>query len=79
MTSKTLVSIEETSTSQRAVKFGNKTVHYEFEGDLAPPPIRTLDFALLATIFAAMKEGADLHLCGPVSKTLLSNIEELQE
>jgi len=63
----------------------NLRVEVEFEGetcfveaeDCAPP--QTHDFAALLFIFAAMRSGRGLHISGPVSKTLLRNLEEFQD
>lgn len=73
------VSIEEASGTSRIVRFAGKEILYEFGGDLTPPPVINLDSALIATIFHAMRNGASLHLRGTVSKSLLRNIEELQD
>lgn len=59
-------------------------VEVEFEGnscfveaeDCAAP--LTYDFVGLLCIFSAMRSGRALHIAGPVSKTLLRNLEEFQ-
>lgn len=72
------LSIEEASNGRCVVRFGDTEIFYEFDGDVRPPPVANLDFAVIAVIFRAMKQGTDLHVRGPVSKVLLRNIEELQ-
>src|SRR5690606_2523249 len=44
-----------------------------------PPPLSDLSFTIPALVFPAMREGADLRIDGPVSKSLLRNIEAFQE
>ncbi len=55
-----------------------RTVSYTFRGAVLPPPLDRLDFAVLALLFHAMRQGHDLHVAGPVSRVLLANLEELQ-
>jgi hypothetical protein len=43
------------------------------------PKYGLLDFAVLATVFYAMRRGKALHINGPVSRAMLTNLEELQE
>ncbi|MPY75479.1 MAG: hypothetical protein GEU87_14595 [Alphaproteobacteria bacterium] len=52
---------------------------FEISGNVLPPPIELYDFAALSTFFLAMRQGRPLHIDGPVSSTLLRNLEELQE
>jgi len=72
------LSIEEASNGRRVVRFGDTEIFYEFGGDVRPPPVANLDFAVIAVIFRAMKQRTNLHVRGPVSSVLLRNIEELQ-
>jgi hypothetical protein len=72
------LSIEEASNGRRVVRFGDTEIFYEFDGDVRPPPVANLDFAVIAVIFRAMKQRTNLHVRGPVSTVLLRNIEELQ-
>lgn len=53
-------------------------IFFECRG-LDLPPLERLDFAVLASIFHAMRVGKNLHINGPVSRTLLRNLEEFQE
>lgn len=55
-----------------------RTIRYLFQGDMLPEPLDRLDFALVALVFQAMRTGDDLHIEGPVSRVLLSNLEEFQ-
>ena len=43
------------------------------------PALSNLDFAVLSTVFYAMRLGKRIHINGPVSSILLRNIEEFQE
>jgi hypothetical protein len=56
----------------------SRTVWFEFKGDYLPPPLVTSDFAVVASLFYAMRHGHDLLVHGSVSSTLLSNLEEFQ-
>jgi hypothetical protein len=58
---------------------GGKRVVYQIRGDVLPPAVDLCDFAAVATIFHAMRERRPLHIDGPVSTTLLRNLEEFQE
>jgi hypothetical protein len=56
-----------------------RTIFWEISGPLEIPPIDTLDFAALATLFIAMKHRARLVIHGPVTSIMLRNLEELNE
>lgn len=58
---------------------GHATSFFEVSGDVLPPPLLAYDFAVLAAIFTAMREGRPMHVEGPVTETLLRNLEEFQE
>jgi hypothetical protein len=58
---------------------GSEAAYFEISGDALPPPLELHDFAAIATIFLAMREGRPLHIDGPVSSALLRNLEEFQE
>jgi hypothetical protein len=58
---------------------GPLELFYEISGDVLPPPLEVHDFALVAALFAAMREGCPVHVDGPVTETLLRNLEEFQE
>jgi hypothetical protein len=51
---------------------------YEIVGERVPPPVRRLDFVVLALLYFAMRRGLDLHVEGAVSRRLLANLEEFQ-
>lgn len=57
------------------VEFAGKTCFIEAQDCAAP---LTHDFAAILCIFSAMRSGAPLHIAGPVSQTLLRNLEEFQ-
>jgi hypothetical protein len=56
-----------------------RTIFWEIAGPLDLPPLDTLDFAALATLFIAMKHRARLVIRGPVTSIMLRNLEELNE
>lgn len=58
---------------------GPLELFYEISGDILPPPVEVHDFAVVAALFAAMREGRPIHIDGPVTATLLRNLEEFQE
>lgn len=43
------------------------------------PKMNNLNFVALATVFFAMQSKQDLHIEGPISRSLLRNLEEFQE
>lgn len=63
----------------RIATFGNRQVWWEMSGPDAslPAPLRVHDMAVTAFVFAAMHEGIDLHVDGPVTFSLLKNMEDL--
>jgi hypothetical protein len=58
---------------------GERRVFFDISGDILPPPLEVYDFAIVAGLFAAMREGRPIHVDGPVTETLLRNLEEFQE
>lgn len=52
---------------------------FELAGEPAPPTPLTLDFALHASIFMAMKTGLDLHVEGDVTEDCIDNLYTYQE
>lgn len=58
---------------------GHPDIVYEIESAVSLPPLENLDFAVIATIFLAMRRGQPLYVEGAVSRSLLANIEEFQE
>ena len=63
----------------RTMYLNGQTIFFKVMGKDLPPPLLTWDFAVIAGIFTAMRLGKPLHVCGPVSKSLLRNLEEFQE
>lgn len=63
----------------RWIDFAGQTVWWEFQGpeDVLPPPLARHDMVATCLVFYAMKRGISLHIEGPVSRTLLENMEEL--
>jgi hypothetical protein len=57
----------------------SRRVFYHVSGDLLPPPLEVYDFAVVAGVFLAMREGRPVHVEGPVTAELLRNLEEFQE
>lgn len=57
----------------------SRTIVWEIETSLDIPHFETLDFAALATFFVAMKNNARLFVRGPVTATMMRNLEELNE
>jgi len=58
---------------------GPRNVVFEISGNALPPPLETCDFAVLAALITAMREGRPMHVEGPVTEALLRNLEEYQE
>jgi hypothetical protein len=63
----------------RTMTLNGKTIFFKTIAEPLPPPLQSWDFAVLAGIFTAMRLGRPLHVQGPVSRTLLRNLEEFQE
>lgn len=86
MTEPMRISVREERHSQSVVRKvvihaarGPLELFYEISGDMLPPPLEVHDFAIVAALFVAMREGRPIHIDGPVTATLLRNIEEFQE
>lgn len=62
---------------RRIVKSTDKEVWWDIKGssDVLPPPLDLHDMAATAFIFHAMSSREDLHIAGPVSHSLLENLE----
>jgi hypothetical protein len=58
---------------------GPVEIFFEVSGDVLPPSIDVHDFAVIAALFPAMREGRALHINGPVTEALIRNLEEFQE
>lgn len=63
----------------RIVSFDDQQVGWEMTGpeESLPPPLRVHDLAATALVFLAMHQGRDLHIDGPVTQSLLRNMEDL--
>ncbi|HSI43884.1 MAG TPA: hypothetical protein VK949_06035 [Methylotenera sp.] len=64
---------------RRIAKSQDKEVWWDIEGsnDVLPPPLDLHDMAASCFIFYAMSKGEDLYIAGPVSHSLLENLEDL--
>lgn len=60
---------------RRAVRFDQHEVWWEVRGEL-PSPLAVHDIAATALVHRAMHEGRDLHIAGPVTRSLLEGLEE---
>ena len=58
---------------------GPVSVFYRITGETLPPPLDAYDFAVIAALYVAMREGRPVHVEGPVSAALLRNVDEFQE
>lgn len=71
------------TTVTRRVSFGSADgpveLFFEVSGDVLPPSSELNDFAVIAALFTAMREGRSMHVGGPVTDTLIRNLEEFQE
>lgn len=56
-----------------------RSLFWEIETPLDLPAIESLDFAAIALLFLAMREKARLVIEGPVTATMLRNLEEMNE
>lgn len=54
-------------------------IRYDISGDVLPPPLEVHDFAVAAALLIALRDGRPMHVEGPVTETLLRNLEEFQE
>ncbi|UVO49734.1 hypothetical protein M0208_04100 [Sphingomonas sp. SUN019] len=64
---------------RRTASFDRTEVWWEIDGpdEALPQPLDRHDLAATALIFKAMGTGRDLHVDGPVSRSLLAGLEEL--
>lgn len=64
---------------RRTAKSLDKEVWWEIKGpiEVLPPPLDLHDMAALCFVFHAMHKGEDLHVAGPVSRSMLENLEDL--
>lgn len=56
-----------------------RTVFWEIETPLELPVLESLDYAAIAMLFLAMREKARLVIQGPVTASMLRNMEEMNE
>jgi hypothetical protein len=63
----------------RTMRLGETEIFFRTRSEHLPPPLKTWDFAVIASIFTAMRLRRPLHVHGPVSHSLLANLEEFQE
>lgn len=63
----------------RIATFGEQQVWWELAGanESLPPPLVVHDMAATALVFVAMHRGQDMHIDGPVTFSLLKNLEDL--
>lgn len=63
----------------RSASFGNQQVWWELAGPehSLPAPLVAHDMAATALVFVAMHRGQDLYIDGPVTYSLLKNMEDL--
>lgn len=64
---------------RRIAKSLDKEVWWDIKGpdEALPPPLKVHDMAASCFIFHAMSKGEDLYIAGPVSRSLLENLEDL--
>lgn len=64
---------------RRIAKSLDKEVWWDIKGrsDVLPPQLDLHDMAATCFVFHAMSRGEDLHIAGPVSRSLLENLEDL--
>ena len=64
---------------RRVAKSSDREVWWNIKGpdDVLPPPLGLHDMAATCFIFYAMAKGEDLYIAGPVSRSLLENLEDL--
>lgn len=63
----------------RTMHLDGKSIYFKIQGATLPPPLQTWDFALVGSLFTAMRLNRPLHVCGPVSKSLMANLENFQK
>ncbi|MFN7025066.1 MAG: hypothetical protein ACK4QP_11195 [Pseudorhizobium sp.] len=63
----------------RTMELDGQSIYFRVLGSVLPSPLAVWDFAVIASIFTAMRRDRPLHVGGPVSRSLLRNLEEFQE
>jgi hypothetical protein len=86
LSDKLIVSVREERQSQSVTRTvslrsagGSAKIWYEISGEILPPPLEVHDFAVVAALLVALSDGRPMHVEGPVTETLLRNLEEFQE
>jgi len=82
LSDKMLLSVTETRDAEGVVRtmlLDGEAIYFRIRGTQMPPPLELLDFAVIASVFTAMRKGRALHVLGPVSRDLLRNLEEFQD
>ncbi|HHB81915.1 MAG TPA: hypothetical protein ENK61_00420 [Devosia sp.] len=67
------------NTLTRTMHFNGQSIYFKMANEELPPPLQTWDFAVVASLFTAMRLGRPIHVCGPVSTSLLANLDSFQE
>ncbi|MFJ7565418.1 hypothetical protein ACIQW9_00475 [Herminiimonas sp. NPDC097707] len=64
---------------KRIASFGDQQVWWELTGqdEYMPAPLQVHDMAATALVFVAMHRGQDMYIDGPVTFSLLKNLEDL--
>lgn len=64
---------------KRIASFGDQQVWWELTGqdEYLPAPLQVHDMAATALVFVAMHRGQDMYIDGPVTFSLLKNLEDL--
>ena len=64
---------------RRVARTSDKEIWWDIKGanEILPPPLDLHDMAATCFIFHAMNKGEDLYIAGPVSRSLLENLEDL--
>lgn len=63
----------------RTMLLDGTSIYFKIIGPKLPPKLELYDFAVIASVFTAMRKNRPLHILGPVSSNLLRNLEEFQE
>lgn len=63
----------------RTMTLDGQSIYFRVTGPCLPPKLELYDFAVMASVFTAMRKKRPLHVLGPVSTALLRNLEEFQE
>jgi hypothetical protein len=74
----TLSEVRSEGLVRRIAKSADKEIWWNIRGmnEVLPPPLDLHDMAATSFVFDAMSLGDDLHIAGPVSRSLLENLED---